>query len=365
MIEQIILEDFQVHKRRVLKLSPTVTTLVGDNHSGKSACVRGLRFLCLNKLNRKAAKYIRFGKKSLKITVVVDGHVITRSAGRVNQYTLDGKVFSAVGRKPIPPEIEELINVSPLNFQTQLDGPFWFGDTAGDVAKKLNEIVNLTSIDRTLATVKSLLTKTTSEVELTKSRLSEAQARKDQLAWVPDFLADVERLRTLQKSARKTRQAARKLRFIARKVSSAANLNKTLTRALRDADSVIKKGRAAQDKDREAARLEEAIMALDAALLEAKMDVPDMARLEKVKKWADGVAGKASRLDYLIRDCEKHQQEAIRCERAVAELEAEMQKKARLCKLCGQPIVSRSSRPTGTSATKPHSHAARKKRTTG
>ena len=82
--------NFQTHENLEVAFSPTVTTIVGPNDKGKSAFIRALQLVFLNKLSRSPDSYIRHGKKSFSLKLKIDGHTVIRKKGKgVNSYTID------------------------------------------------------------------------------------------------------------------------------------------------------------------------------------------------------------------------------------------------------------------------------------
>jgi hypothetical protein len=58
-------------------------------------------------------------------------------------------LLKAFGSKT-PPEVQAALQLSDINFQSQMDAPFWFALSPGELSKRLNEVVDLELIDATL-----------------------------------------------------------------------------------------------------------------------------------------------------------------------------------------------------------------------
>lgn len=205
MIETVEVWNFQPHdhilvdfSRAIVGLSST-TTLLGNNQSGKSSILRALRWIFLNEGSVK--ELMQVGKSWFRATAVVDGHKITRKYGPKgrNIYRLDGKELKAF-HPAVPKPIADLLAVTEDNFQGQLDAPYWFLDTPGQVSRKLNKIVNLEVIDSTLKAGDQAVRQAKSRVELTKERLARARAEKKELSWVKIVSAETSRLKSLQET---------------------------------------------------------------------------------------------------------------------------------------------------------------------
>lgn len=191
MIEQLLIQNFQAHGKLRVQISPGITCIVGPSDVGKSAILRALRWVVTNQPGGDA--YIRCGTKGATVKLKVDGHTITRRrspGGNVNEYYLDDQQFKAFGRD-VPEPIEQLLNLGGVSWQWQHDAPYWFGETAGEVSRQLNTIVNLEVIDTALAGVARTLHRARAKLELAEGELTTANQDYAALAWVPEFEAAV------------------------------------------------------------------------------------------------------------------------------------------------------------------------------
>lgn len=196
MIESLALFDFQAHQALVIDLDPHVTCLTGPSDQGKSATLRALRWLCLNQPSGEA--FIRVGAKQATVRVMADGKPICRVRGKgQNEYQITGKDFKALGNGNVPPEVAGLLNVGPINFQGQHDAPYWFGETAGEVSRQLNQIINLGVIDDVLAKLDQKVRAAGVNLAVCEDRVAQAkQARQDasRAVEVDERLREVEAL---------------------------------------------------------------------------------------------------------------------------------------------------------------------------
>lgn len=187
MIERLLIQNFQAHGKLRVDFDPAITTIVGPSDVGKSAIIRALRWVCCNRPGGDA--FVRHGTKGATVKLLVDGHTITRRrtpGGAVNEYKLDDETYRAFG-VGVPDPITELLNLGPVTWQLQHDAPYWFSDTAGEVSRQLNSIVNLGIIDRALANVAKAHHRARTKLETAEEDLTEANATFKGLAWVPTF----------------------------------------------------------------------------------------------------------------------------------------------------------------------------------
>lgn len=187
MLKQLTLKEFQAHRRLVVEFSPAVTVLTGSSDAGKSSIIRALRWLATN---RPAGDgFIRRGggslqKRTASASLRIDGHTLKRVRGQGrNLCRLDDQIFKALG-SGVPVPVKRLLNLGSVNFQSQHDPHFLLSLSSGQAALALNEVVNLAAIDRVQSHLASELRKVRAEAEVSRTRLAEARARRDALAWV-------------------------------------------------------------------------------------------------------------------------------------------------------------------------------------
>jgi hypothetical protein len=182
----IELEDFQAHQNRLIEFSPTITTIRGRTDAGKSAILRALRWVCQN--NMAGDDFVREGTKraTVSLRVAHDKKVseIVRSknlGGASNTYSLDGEDYKAFGQG-IPSDIAALLSLNDINFQSQHDSPFWFAETAGEVSRRLNAVIDLSVIDTTLFNVAAEVRLCQDRKALCEERLTEAQKQLEEMS---------------------------------------------------------------------------------------------------------------------------------------------------------------------------------------
>lgn len=147
MLRKLLIKNFQTHQKLQIDLSPTITTIVGKSDVGKSAIYRAIRWIATGL--PKGNHFIRWGEKTASVILEVDNHKVIRRKGSSNIYKLDGKEFKAL-RTDVPEDIKQTLNLAPINFQSQHDSPFWFAESAGEISRQLNAIVDLSLIDTSI-----------------------------------------------------------------------------------------------------------------------------------------------------------------------------------------------------------------------
>lgn len=173
-ITRIELENFQGHKKSSVDFSSGVNSFVGASDAGKSACVKAIEWVHSNKIcgERPTTKLHHDSIKSttkggnMKLTgeTIVriffsDGHIIEKIKGKDQLHNItypDGKgiQLTATGQT-VPDEVIEIFTFTDINHATQAESFFILFDSPLSIAKKLNEITDLTLGDKLLTLIKS------------------------------------------------------------------------------------------------------------------------------------------------------------------------------------------------------------------
>jgi DNA repair protein SbcC/Rad50 len=189
MIKTLHLKNYQSHANTRLEFSD-INVIVGPTDSGKSAIVRALAKVATNK--PLGLSFIRNGTKKCSIGVKIDDNTLIRRnlSSTVNTYTVDG-IELGVPRTGVPDEVQDVLRLSDLNLQFQLDSPFLLSMRPGALSQYINKIVNLEKIDSALSTINT-------KESRTKRRLSQLTTE------IEEQEKHVERLRPIDKLQEET-----------------------------------------------------------------------------------------------------------------------------------------------------------------
>ena len=341
--KQLDLTRFQPHKRKRVKLHPRVTVIVGETGTGKSAIIRGLRLVCLNQ--PRGASYVKHGSKSLSVGLAVRGTggkgfrvQIGRGKGK-NAYHLDGKRFAPEKRRSVPQAIERLLNVSPASFQDQDEPHFWLYDSPGQVAKHLNELADLETMDRVMTNLATEGRQASSEVTFTKARHKEAKSKLRDLGWIPKLAARLERLARLESRIATNRATIARIERLAEKASQLQTARDKLSGAIVDAKTAVRHGRKAAEVRQRVEKLSE----LARRLREGQAaKLPDFKPAFAARDKADRYAEKRRRLESIVKEIKEKEE---RCEALERELTSTRKNRpsagsTRRCPTCGQKLSS-------------------------
>ena len=196
MIRDLKLSNFQSHKKTEFNFHPGITVITGETDVGKSAVIRGLKWVALNKPPGDSVR-----RHHTKLTDVdLDGVRKTRSASK-HQYSHNSKVYKAL-RSDVPAPISDTLRLSDVNFQGQHDTYFLIGDSPGHVARELNEVADLQVIDLSLKRVKQLTKTMKDEEKQLKTEIKDKKLEVEELSWAVTADKDLSEIEILEQKVK-------------------------------------------------------------------------------------------------------------------------------------------------------------------
>lgn len=258
MLQKLILKNFQKHRHLKIEFDPLCLSVTGASDQGKSACIRALRWLCTNKPSGDS--FITHGEDSCSVILYLDNHKIQRIKEKgENTYFLDGGEYKAFGTS-VPEEIQKILNLDEqINFQGQLDPPFWFLKTPGEVSKELNKIINLERIDEILSLASSEVRKAKATLEVTEERLTQARKEEKSLAWVEQAHQEYECIQSQEESIASQRSRIASLESCLEEATFLATRLQTLQKASQEARKLLTMIQSYLEANTKKERLEEVL----------------------------------------------------------------------------------------------------------
>jgi exonuclease SbcC len=155
-LKSIYIQNFQSHKSTKIMLDKGVNAIVGPSNSGKSAIIRALKWLIYNQPSGEAFRS-NWGGDTEVIATFQDGIVGRVRNKEFNGYILNEEKYKGFGRG-VPEPVIKFLNMTDLNFQSQLDPPFMLSWSPGERGSFINKLINLSVIDKTIQKNKKLIT---------------------------------------------------------------------------------------------------------------------------------------------------------------------------------------------------------------
>lgn len=304
--ESLELFNFQPHEHILVGLDVFVTTIIGPSDVGKSSLLRGLEWVCLNQPQGLAI--VRnctgddpwAGSKFVEAILKFDGHVLRRRrTSDDNLYILDGQEFRAFGTN-VPEEISRLLAVHGICFVVQGEPHFWFSLTSGEVSKEINEIVDLSIIDRTQAAISKIVSIHRATSKVCADRLQAAKEQKKALAWVEQADADLSQIELALEAKQRHSKAVVELSAIIALISESRDKRNRLEAMRLQAVACGRQGAEALELSDRRAQLESILQSIDRARAVLKRGYPDLTELASAGRAYDSIRKRCIDLGNLI-----------------------------------------------------------------
>lgn len=338
MLDAVDVTDFQRHKHFRIRVGPGLTTLVGPSDAGKSAVVRALRWAAFNV--PAGAGFVRHGAPGAKVALRVDGRWVVRSRDKSeNVYELDGEVFVAQkGSEFPPPAVAAVLNVGPANFQNQHDPVFWLADTPGQAARALNAVIDLGEIDAVLDAAAAECRRAKAELEITESRLADAETRLAETGWVDQFEADLAAVEKTHQTLLETTDRKTALGSALAEIDALSHAWDESRAAAGVGTRAVELGTELTTVARRRADLE-AILDAGKRLARAAAADPtaDFARVAGIRAAGDAAAERRRGLEHLLADVAAAEDDRCRAQTDLTAAETDLAE-IELCPACGQPV---------------------------
>lgn len=335
-IQRVQIKNFQPIEDLRIKLDSKITSIIGPTDTGKSSIIRAIRW---NAINRPLGDgFVRHGTKETSVSIWTDKGKIKRIKGKENKYEIDSQELKAIGTD-VPEQVSQSLKIDELNFQGQHESPFWFDLTAGEVAKRLNDIVDLGLIDQTMANLASRHRKTKSECDVYESQLEEAKQELDSLDFVGELDKELKAVEDLWQKCSETSDKAGRLAFLLDKHSEAQDRLKALRKAQKASEKVLEKGNRVIQIEEKLNRLRFLVTSANTIKKVAEYKIPDISNLEKLMDKAVQLRDKVDKLTDCIRVAQGWKTRISETKKELIELKKKLEEMTEgKCPLCGNEM---------------------------
>ena len=346
MLKTLELTNFQTHHHLIIDFDSNVTTIIGPSDEGKSAIKRAIEWVCLNQPAGNDFMNWDEGINNVSVALTTDLGTVIRSWNKgENLYILkypnkEPKEYKAFGRT-VPEPIEQFLQMSDINFQGQHDQPFWFCNTAGEVSRNLNKIVNLDLIDVTLAKLDSQKRATETLFEDSAKRIERAKDEYMGLSYVEKLNADMITLKQKAAISIATRKKHDKLYEIEKALVDNTLKIKRLNKILSDSKPIIKLGNKYNKQNLEITKLESHTHKINELLPLADMTPPDTNKLRQHWQIKKETEQKINKLGRVLIDINAIIFIAKENKSIIEKLNKELKELTKgLCPICQTPLKS-------------------------
>lgn len=238
MIKKIELFNFQSHKHTTLNFKAGVNVIIGPSDSGKTAILRALKWLITNRPLGEAFRS-NWGGETL-VALSLENCYIERGRGDDDnfyhaKFLQSGKWqqidFKALGTE-VPEEIINLLNISKVNFQSQMDSPFLLSESPGEVSRYLNKVAHIDQIDSSLKNIESLIRKISTNKKASKKEIERYEDELTDFDFLDKMEIDIEMLEKVQNDRDKALNKYNKIEIIKNKIEEIELLIKEYSKLL-------------------------------------------------------------------------------------------------------------------------------------
>ncbi len=191
MIESLKIQNYQSHNDTELEFDKGVNVIVGASDSGKTAVLRALGWLVTNRPLGDSFRSSWGGATMVETKTSNSATSVVRmKSDGLNEYRL-GKTTLKALKGEVPQEVDKILNLSNVNYQKQMDAPFILSMSSGEVARYLNQIVNLDKIDKALYEVGRRLREENTSLSFAQKNLKQTTEELERYDWIDGAEAEV------------------------------------------------------------------------------------------------------------------------------------------------------------------------------
>ena len=210
MLQKVAGENFQGYEEFEIEFHPGVNVIIGKSDAGKSAAFRLVDWVRTNRPLGDAFRSEWGGDTKGQIWTTEGDTVLRVKGDKQNYYQInDNTPLKAFGQNP-PDEIFSVLQLDDINMQTQEASPFLLSNSAGEVARVLNQAASLQDIDTVTSNLTKGLRTASRNIESTQGLLvtqKEELSKYDTLPELEKKIIELEHLERHHTSIRNQRNA--------------------------------------------------------------------------------------------------------------------------------------------------------------
>jgi exonuclease SbcC len=203
VIDKLSLKNFRSHPDTVLELHPGVNVIVGLPNKGKTNILRAIKWLVDNRPLGARVRARGVSKATCVGMEMGDVEISLVLGKKGKRYEIkkkgeDAKKYKAVGSS-VPDIVTKALNLSEVNVQRQLDGPYLITESGSEVSKQLNRITRLEKVDVWIKKLNSRILSKGKTVSLLEGQVREKKERVVKLKGVKQLKRELDALLKLER----------------------------------------------------------------------------------------------------------------------------------------------------------------------
>lgn len=213
MLKRLRIRHFQNHRNTIIEFHPGVNIITGSSDNGKSAILRAIRWVLDNRPSGFSFRSINApDSESTSVSCQFSGGTVVRKRGnKKNIYVVGGEEFAAL-RSEVPPEVREITQIEPHQYQSQHEGVFLLSESPGEVAKRLNQLVGLNT-DEIFRRVSQLRNDTNGKLNSCVARIEECDTELERFANLDRIESEIHRLEKIEQKKEKLVNQIQTIKF--------------------------------------------------------------------------------------------------------------------------------------------------------
>ena len=219
MISRIEIKNFQSHKDTSIDFCAGINALNGESDNGKSAVIRAIKWVCENRplgTDKLNSNWNRDFKEKMSVKLFLDNgdwveRIRTKSRNGYTYFENGVEVdLSATGTE-VPQKIKDILKMSDVNFQFQMDAPYLLSLPSSEASKYFNRLIHLDSIDKMLSEADSEKRRLNAEKKVVEKDMEDCSRELESLAWVDEAAAIQKRVEKYSDLIERDEQSAEEI----------------------------------------------------------------------------------------------------------------------------------------------------------
>jgi len=179
MIKKLIIQHFKTYSRGRFRFHPGLNAIIGLPNAGKSNIRKAIEWVSFNShpYKKVCSDFIKSPEPKVEITTNSD-KISLKKTSKEGFYQINNeKPYRKFGTT-VPDRITQNLNLHELNFTDQHDPPFLVTSSPPEIARTINRITNVSSIDKCVQAIgkhiyaiKQKATLLSSDCKLLKTKL--------------------------------------------------------------------------------------------------------------------------------------------------------------------------------------------------
>lgn len=189
MLKKLTLRNFRSHQKTVLEFVKGINIIIGESLHGKSNIVRGIIWLLTNRpagfkfhSDFTDETFTEVAAEFYDSDIAVSLHKTSTAAA----YKVGDQVFKGFGQS-VPDAVSDLMNLSDINLQKQLDKQFLILSSPGEAARVINRITQMEESDRWTSHLTTLINSENKEIRLLVEQKQELEEEVRRYNYIEDF----------------------------------------------------------------------------------------------------------------------------------------------------------------------------------